>query len=438
MNIVVVGTGYVGLAQAACLASLGHRVAGVDINEAKIADLRLGKVSFFEPGLPDLVKAGLENGRLTFHLSQAEAHAAIGEPDLVFCCVQTPRLDDGGCDLTAVFAVAKESGKTFKSTVFVLKSTVPPGTRSLIRRELQNDAIEIGSNPEFLREGKSVYDFLHPERILIGAETDRVAQKIKEAHQGIEAPIFVLSVESAQLAKYAANTMLAMRLALMNEIAIIADCVQADIKDVEAVVGSDARIGSKFLRAGAGFGGSCFPKDVLALADVAKECGCESLLIAPIIESNDRQPSKFVQKMTARLGTLAGKRIAVWGLAFNKDTDDVRESPALKIVELLLMGGATVRVFDPKAMEKARIALGDRVEYATSSIDALKDTDALATLTEWPMFESESFEEVKKRLRAPLIFDGKNFLPRERLEDLGFEIHGMGLCAKHLRRPRSI
>lgn len=429
----VVGTGYVGLVQGACLAHLGHRVACVDIDEDKVAALRKGEVPFFEPGLPELVKEGLENGRLSFHVGQKDALSMIEMPDFVSVGVPTPRSDDGSCNLSAVEAVARELGSLVEETLLVVKSTVPPGTRAKVREWLQNEKIGIASNPEFLREGKSVEDFFHPDRILIGAEKESDVEVLKRAHEGIDAPIFVMSVESAQLAKYAANTMLASRLALMNEIANIADAVCADIKDVEAVVGSDPRIGSKFLRAGAGFGGSCFPKDVLALADAAKELDCESVLIHPIIEMNEKQPYKFVEKF----GDVSGKKIAVWGLAFNKDTDDVRESPALVIVNELVKRGAEVTVFDPEAMETAKKALGDVVTYADSMLEAVEGADLLATLTEWPQFESAPWDEVKEKLSSNQIFDGKNFLPREMLEDLGFEVHGMGLCAKHHRRPQS-
>lgn len=431
----VVGTGYVGLVQAACLAHLGHNVAGVDIDENKIKMLKEAKVPFFEPGLSELVEEGLKNGRLTFHASQASALALNGQPEAIFVCVQTPRNEDGSCNLSAVESVCRKLSENCDGGLVVIKSTVPPGSREQMRDWLSG-TFEIASNPEFLREGKSVHDFFHPDRILIGAETKQAAEIIAKIHEGIDAPVFTVSVESAQLAKYASNTMLAMRLSLMNEIANIADAVGADIKDVEAVVGSDPRIGSKFLRAGAGFGGSCFPKDVLALSHIATEHNCESLLINPIIETNDRQPTKFVEKIARKLEGIEGKTIAVWGLAFNRDTDDVRESPAIKIVTELADRGASITVFDPEALENARKELGDMVRYASSMQDALESADALAVLTEWPQFENADWEFVRKILRTVHIFDGKNFLPRERLEGLGFEVHGMGLCAKHKRRPR--
>lgn len=432
MNIMVVGTGYVGLVQGACLAHLGHRVACVDIDQQKVAALQRGEVPFFEPGLPELVAEGMENGQLSFHVGQKAAVEALQDVDMVTIAVPTPRNHDGSCNLSAVEAVCRELGSLVEETLVVIKSTVPPGVRDQVRSWLGSDRIGIASNPEFLREGKSVSDFFHPDRIVIGAEKESDAQLIKRAHEGIEAPVFVMSVESAQLAKYAANTMLASRLALINEIANIADAVHADIKDVEAVVGSDPRIGSKFLRAGAGFGGSCFPKDVLALADVAKGRACESLLIQPIIEMNDRQPLKFVEKF----GDVSGKKIAIWGLAFNKETDDVRESPALVIVRELAARGADIVAYDPEAMENAKQELGDAIQYVDSMMAALEGSDFLAVLTEWPQFASANWKEVKKMLTSNHIFDGKNFLPRERLEDLGFDVHGMGLCAKHDRRPQ--
>ena len=425
--------GYVGLVQGACLANLGHRVACVDINEKKIEALRKGEVPIFEPELSELIIEGLENSRLSFHTSQKEAIDTIEEPQLVYVAVWTPRNEDGSCDLSAIEAVSRELGQLVDSSLFVIKSTVPPGTREQIQEWLQNDGIRVAANPEFLRQGQSVSDFMNPDRILIGATSTKDVDLLRAIHDGIDAPVYVMSVESAQLAKYAANTFLASRLALINEVAHIADAVGADIKDVEAVIGSDPRIGHRFLRAGAGFGGSCFPKDVLALADVAAQKNVESLLIRPIIETNDLQPLRFIKKF----GDVSGLRIAVWGLAFNAGTDDVRESPALRIVQALLEGGASVAVYDPQAQENARVHLGNSVTYALSMMDALRSADVLAVLTEWNEFTKAPWSEVKELLRTHHIYDGKNFLPREELEEYGFELHGMGLCGKDQRRPHA-
>lgn len=426
MKIIVIGTGYVGLVQGAGLASLGHDVVCVDVDVAKIEKLRIGEIPFFEIGLSDLVKQGFDAGRLQFSTTLVDAFK-VG-PQVIFIAVGTPSDEKGNADLKFVEAVARELGQVVTGPmVIVEKSTVPVGTGLKIKDWIGRADVTIASNPEFLREGSAVADFMKPDRIVLGVDSDAARDLLLEVYAGIEAPKLVMNRESAELAKYAANTMLASRLSLMNELANIADVVGANILEVEKVLASDPRIGAKFLRSGAGFGGSCFPKDVLALESTARLAGYEPRLIAPIIDVNNDQPIRFAEKIEKRLGGLSGKKLAVWGLAFNKGTDDVRESPAIKIIYELLRRGASVSAFDPAAKERAQAELGDLINYAASSFDVLNEADALCVLTEWPEFISADWTAVKNLLKTPLIFDGKNCLPHDHLSDLEVEVIGMGV-----------
>ena len=426
MNITVIGTSYVGLVQGACLARLGHDVVCVDLLQERVEALQRGEVPFHEEGLPELVAEGLENGRLTFTTNTQEA--ASVKPAVIFVCVQTPRRQNGACDLSYVEAALKQWGTLINpSTLVVVKSTVPPGSRQQMHIWLGDPAIQIASNPEFLREGTSVRDFFAPDRLVFGVESKAGEAVLRNVYASIDAPVVVTTVEGAQLAKYAANTMLASRLSLINEIANIADVVGADIKAVEEILGLDPRIGKKFLRSGAGFGGSCFPKDVLALDQAARDHGYTPRLIEPIIEVNDDQPFRLVQKVLERFGDVSGRRLAIWGLAFNKGTDDVRESPALTILMRLRDLGANVIAYDPKAMNNARRVVGDLVEFVETPEAAIEDADALLVLTEWDAFCDVDWLAVKVALRSPVIFDGKHFLPHAALRKHGFDVIGIGL-----------
>ena len=308
-----------------------------------------------------------------------------------------------------------------------IKSTVPPGIRNILEQKFDSPLIEYASNPEFLRQGKAIGDFMNPDRIVLGVGSQWAEQQLRNVYSAMKAPIYVMSIESAQLSKYAANTMLAARLSYMNEIANIADAVGADVQDVEKVVGSDVRIGSKFLRAGAGFGGSCFPKDVLALHYTGKEQGYESLLISPVIEVNNKQPLRFVEKIISKLGDLNGKKLAVWGLAFNAHTDDIRESPAVKIVKILLEKGAEICAFDSRAIEASQAVFGDTIQYVNTREETLP-AEAVLVLTEWPEFDLEDWGNVKAKLSTSYVFDGKNFLTRARIQDAKLILVGMGIC----------
>ncbi|MDA0208128.1 MAG: UDP-glucose/GDP-mannose dehydrogenase family protein [bacterium] len=428
MQILVVGTGYVGLVQAAGLVTLGHQVAAVDIDDEKVEKLKEGEIPFYEPGLKELVEGGLHTGKLTFHIGIEDALSGMPNPDVVFVCVPTPRRADGSCDLSSVFAVAKDVGSRIEKTILCVKSTVPPGSRPQLRERLNNDQISIASNPEFLREGSAVSDFMRPDRIVIGTENEEVAEVLEQVYQGIDAPILTMSVESAQIAKYAANTMLAARLSLVNEIANIADVFDASMADVKLVLETDPRIGKAFLRSGAGFGGSCFPKDVIALSDAARREGYESKLIDPVIEVNEKQAQRFVVMIEKRIGPLHGKRLAIWGLAFNKGTDDVRESPSLRLIPLLLERGAKIVAHDPKAALNAKKELGEAIEFAEDPIKMLDGKDALLVMTEWDEYRGVHWQQVASLLSAPVVFDGKSFLDADRLALAGLSVYGIGLC----------
>lgn len=430
MKVTVVGTGYVGLTQGVCLAHLGHDVICVDIDAEKVQRLNSGEVPIFEEGLEELLREGLESGRLKFMSSFTEATVAH-TPSVVFMCVQTPQADDGTCNLTYLASALHDvSAEIDKETLVVIKSTVPPGTKDYLKNQLGNSELEIVINPEFLAQGSAIKNFLKPDRIILGVESDSAAETLKELYNKIEAPVFVMSVESAQLTKYAANSMLALRLSFMNEMANIADVFGADIKDIEAAVGADPRIGSKFLRAGAGFGGSCFPKDVLALYHAAGAKGYQSKLIAPIIEVNRLQPIRFVDKIENRIGKIAGQRLGVWGLTYNKGTDDVRHSPAIVIIKELLSRGADIHAHDPQGLDNAKALLGNSIGYAPSMMEAVRGSEVLLTLTEWPEFKEADWQGVLGALNHKIIFDGKNFLPHDDLHQLGFEVYGMGICRK--------
>lgn len=422
MKIFVIGAGYVGLVQSAGLAKLGHEIVCMDVDAEKIKRLEAGEIPFHEPGLSELVKEGIAAGQLAFTTDVSRA----ADAEIVFLAVGTPSAGDGRADLTYLESAARSLAPHLSlDAIVVTKSTVPVGTGEKVAEWCGIDDARVASNPEFLREGSAVHDFFHPDRIVIGGDI-----RVAEVYQGIETKKIFVSRRSAELAKYAANTMLAMRLSLMNEYATIADATGADILDIESVLATDPRIGDKFLRAGAGFGGSCFPKDVLALAATAHEHGYDPRLIAPIIQVNHEQAERFVAKIEKRLGRIQGKHFAVWGLAFNKNTDDVRESPAIRIVHLLLDRGATIAAYDPAAMDRARAELGDRIRYAVSTDDTLTGAECLLVLAPWPTFYEQDWATVLSRLKHPLLFDGKNLLPTDAIVAAGGEVMGMGVWKK--------
>lgn len=436
MNLVMIGTGYVGLTTGVGFAKLGHNVACVDIDAGKIARLDLGEVPFYEPGVEETLKTVLGEGRILFTTDLA---SVIAGADVIMLAVGTPPRSTGEADLTALFAAADQVGTLLDhEAVLVVKSTVPVGTnrRVLARvreamtaagRESLTSLVHIVSLPEFLREGTAMRDFFESDRIVIGADDRVSAQIVENLHEGIKAPRVHTSIESAELIKYAANAFLATKISFINEIANLADRVGADVRDIARGIGLDPRIGPHFLRAGVGYGGSCFPKDVAALEQLSGSNGYTFKLLSSVIEVNARQRDLFFKRILEELGGVKGRRIAVWGLAFKPDTDDVRESAAIDIAQRLCAQGAEVVAYDPKATENAKRVLAESVTFAPTAVDATMGAEALVVLTEWPEFRDVSFATLKDLMLEPRIFDGRNHLADLHLSDLGFIYRGVGL-----------
>jgi UDPglucose 6-dehydrogenase len=430
MKIAVVGTGYVGLVVGACFAENGNDVVCVDKDESKIRGLRRGRIPIYEPGLEEVVKRNASEGRLTFTTVLPKA---VKASDIIFIAVGTPEAEDGSADLQHVLGVAREIARAMNGyKVIVDKSTVPVGTsekvREVVRRETTHP-FSVVSNPEFLKQGAAVEDFLKPDRVVIGAEDPRAAQMMQELYAPFTrtgAPIMVMDCASAELCKYAANAMLATRISFMNEVANVCELYGANVDQVRRAIASDTRIGPSFLFPGVGYGGSCFPKDVKAILKFASDKGYDFRILQAVEDVNVRQKHKMVGLLTAQLGSLKGKTIAVWGLAFKPRTDDMREAPARTIIEGLLAGGARVQAFDPEATESARRIFGDRVTYASKSYEALTGADALALVTEWNEFREPDFERMKKLMRQPLIVDGRNIYTPEAVRGHGFTYVSIG------------
>lgn len=437
MNIVMIGTGYVGLTTGLGYATLGHRVVCVDKDSDKISKLDLGQPPFYETGLDEILKTLQENGQIIF---TTDLSSVIGSADVLMIAVQTPPLPDGRADLSHVESVAEEIGDLLDhEALIVLKSTVPVGTNrrilQLIRDGLSQKGktdlaglIQIASVPEFLREGSAIEDFLSPDRIVIGADDDVVFRTVEKIHEGIKSVFLRTSIESAEFIKVASNAFLATKISFINEIANIVEGTGADVREIARGIGLDKRIAPYFLKAGIGFGGSCFPKDVAALKSYAGVNGYDFKLLKAVIEVNNFQREHFFKKVLARLGALKNRKIGVWGLAFKPDTDDVRESSAIDIVQRLVGAGADVSVYDPQAMQTAARVLSEKIVFAPTAIDAATGTEALLILTEWPEFRGVSFETLKSCMIDPIIFDGRNLLADIDLRKLGFEYFGVGLC----------
>jgi UDPglucose 6-dehydrogenase len=430
MRIAVVGTGYVGLVVGACFAENGNEVTCVDKDEAKVRMLRRGKIPIYEPGLEEMVKRNSAEKRLTF---TTQLPKAVREAQVIFIAVGTPMGEDGSADLSHVLGVAGEVGRAMNGyKVVVDKSTVPVGTaekvREIIRRHT-SQPFSVVSNPEFLKQGAAVEDFMKPDRVVVGAQDSRAADVMTELYAPFTrtgAPIMIMDCESAELCKYAANAMLATRISFMNEVANLCERVGADVDQVRRAVASDRRIGPSFLFPGVGYGGSCFPKDVKALLRSSADRKYDFQILKAVEAVNERQKGVLVQKMEKRLGSLKGKQIAMWGLAFKPKTDDMREAPALTIIARLLKAGAKVRAYDPAAMDQGKRAFGSKIAYAKSNYDALKGADALVVVTEWNEFREPDFGKIRKLLKAPIIFDGRNLYSPEHMKSLGFEYFSIG------------
>ena len=414
------GTGYVGLTTGACLAHLGHRVICADIDPARVATLQAGSVPFYEPGLAELVAEGVAARRLSFVLGGA---AAVSEADLVFLCVPTPQADDGSVDLSFVEEAARSIATSLRpSAVVVNKSTVPVGSAAVVDRIIARDDVSVVSNPEFLREGSAVSDFLHPDRVVVGSESRAAAERVAALYESIDAPVLLTDPASAETIKYAANAFLATKISFVNAIAAVCEAVGADIADVVKGLGSDKRIGSDFLRPGPGWGGSCFPKDTRALVSIAEQGGYDFRLLKGVIASNSEQHDRMVAKVRAAAGgSLAGRVIAAWGLAFKANTDDVRDSPAVAIVKELIAEGASVRAYDPQA----RVSIPGLTQVA-SSLDACDGADALVVLTEWSEFVGADLAGVKARLARSEVVDTRNVLDRRAAAQAGLHLVGVG------------
>jgi UDPglucose 6-dehydrogenase len=430
MKIAVIGTGYVGLVVGACLAETGNDVICVDSNAAKIRSVRRGVMPMYEPGLEEIVRRNQSEKRLTF---TTVLPRAVRASTIVFIAVATPQDEDGAADLQHVMGVARDIARAMKGyTVVVDKSTVPVGTaakvREIIRRETTHP-FSVVSNPEFLKQGAAVEDFLKPDRVVIGVEDPRAAELMMELYAPFTrtgAPILVMDCASAEMTKYAANAILATRISFMNEIANVCEVCGGDVDQVRRAVGADRRIGSSFLFPGIGYGGSCFPKDVAALAKFAQDKGYDFQILKAVDQVNRDQRVRFVDQIERRLGPLKGKTLAVWGLAFKPRTDDMREAPAITVINRLLALGAKVQAFDPQAERVARGIFGSRIQLADKAYDALKGADALAIITEWNEFREPDFDRMRKLMRAPIIFDGRNLYKPAQMRALGFTYVSIG------------
>ncbi len=429
MNIGVIGCGYVGLVSGTCLAALGHHVWAVDVNEARIAALREGVTPIYEPGLSELIRAQVAHGRLSFGTDLA---AATRASQTIFIAVGTPPAKTGGADLSMLFDACRQvSAAADAPKTLVIKSTVPPGTGGKVEAVVRQSAqrVEVVNNPEFLREGSAIHDFMQPDRIVFGANSDDGLAVLREIYQPLidkGFAIFSMSRESAELTKFAANAMLAMRISFMNELSQLAQAIGADIESVRMGIGTDARIGPAFLKAGVGYGGSCFPKDVAALVHQMKEIGIEPHLLSGVEPANRRQKKAFAQRVMQAVSGIQRPEIAVWGIAFKSDTDDIREAPSLEIIDELCQRGAAVRVFDPQAMPNARRVLGDKVRYAQTVEECTVGADAVALITDWPEFITQDWQAVAKWMRGRHTFDGRHCLASGRVSGAGLFYHAIG------------
>ena len=437
MNIAIVGTGYVGLVTGACFADTGVNVTCVDVDENKVEALKQGRVPIYEPGLDELVAKNYKAGRLKFTTSLEEV---LNGQDVVFCAVGTPPDEDGSADLKYVLQVARTIGQHLnKYLVVVTKSTVPVGTASKIRNAINEELakrgadveFDVASNPEFLKEGSAIKDFMSPDRVVIGVDSDRakaILTRLYKPFMVVNFRVIFMDIPSAEMTKYAANSMLATRISFMNDIANLCELVGADVNMVRAGIGSDNRIGRKFLYAGCGYGGSCFPKDVKALVKTASDCGYPMEVLQAVESVNERQKSILFRKLQRVFGDepLAGKTITLWGLAFKPETDDMREAPALVMIDLLKKAGCKVRAYDPIAMDECKRRVGDAVTYCDNMYDALDGTEALLLLTEWKQFRLPDWNEVNRRIKRHLVIAGRNIFEAAEMTGYGFEYHCIG------------
>ncbi len=443
MKICIFGAGYVGLVAAACFAESGNTVITVDIDESRIETLKQGIIPIYEPGLKDMILRNQTEGRLTF---TTDATSAIQSSLISFIAVGTPPGEDGSADLKYVLGVAREIGRSMSGyKIIVDKSTVPVGTADKVRIAIQEELdkrqidleFDVVSNPEFLKEGAAIEDFMKPDRVVIGTDNVRTAEIMKELYDPFMRKhnrMIVMDIRSAEMTKYAANAMLATRISFMNQVAGLCERMGADVAAVREGIGSDSRIGYDFLFPGPGYGGSCFPKDVKAMIMTAEECNYDFLLLKAVEDVNERQKKVLADKLIKTLGSpdqekpLTGRTIACWGLAFKPRTDDMREAPSITIIERLLAAGATVRAHDPEAISEAKKVFGDRIEYSQNQYDILDNADALAVITDWNEYRNPDFDRIKAALKSPLIVDGRNLYKPGRLAASGFSYIPLGRC----------
>ena len=436
MNIGIVGTGYVGLVTGACFSEMGMNVTCIDIDKKKIEMLQGGQIPIYEPGLQEIVQRNSKKGRLHFATDLA---SVLDNLSVVFVAVGTPPGEDGSADLSYVLNVASEFGKNIKKyTLLVVKSTVPVGTSVKVRRRVEEELekrgakveFDVASNPEFLKEGAAIKDFMSPDRVVVGVSSEKarhLMEKIYKPFQMSKYRIIFMDIMSAEMTKYASNSMLATRISFMNEIARLCEITGADVQKVRAGMAADTRIGNKFLYPGCGYGGSCFPKDVKALIRTGKDNGYKMKIITAVEEVNEQQKKVVFTKLKKALGSLKGKTVALWGLSFKPETDDMREAPSVVTAELLLEAGATVKVYDPIAMDECRNRyLGDRVIYAKDIYDCVQDADAVALVTEWKEFRVPAWDRIRKAMKGNVVVDGRDIYTPSEVQSMGFDYYSIG------------
>ncbi len=429
-KIAIMGTGYVGLVVGACFAEHGREVTCIDLDESKIKKLKAGEVPFYEPGLTTLINRNGQNGRLTF---TTDAETAIQQNDIIMLAVGTPPKGDGATDLAQVLGAAETIGKNLRGESLVItKSTVPVGTTLRMKEVIQNvtdQKVHVAFNPEFLREGNAVQDFMHPNRTVVGCEEEEVEEILRDLYRPFispHSPLVITDIHSAEMAKYAANGLLATKISFMNDIANICSRLGADVEAVKRCIGLDERIGEHFLNPGIGFGGSCFPKDIKSLIYTGQEMQEEMPILRSVMKVNERMRYGFVDQIKKHFGDLNGLTFGVWGLAFKPNTDDMREAPAITIIEELLVNGAKIKAYDPEAMETASVDLGDRIEYHQNAYSAINQCDAVLVLTEWNEFRSPDWERVSRLLKNAVIFDGRNIYEPSVMAKRGFHYYSVG------------
>ena len=436
MNVGIVGTGYVGLVTGACFSEMGMNVTCIDIDSRKIEMLKAGEIPIYEPGLKEMVLKNSRKGRLHF---ETDLSAVLDSFSVVFVAVGTPPGEDGSADLSHVLEVASQFGRNIKKyTLLVVKSTVPVGTSRKVRQRVEEELerrgerieFDVASNPEFLKEGAAIKDFMSPDRVVVGVSSEKarhIMEKIYKPFQMSNYRIIFMDIMSAEMTKYASNSMLATRISFMNEIARLCEITGADVQKVRAGMAADTRIGSKFLYPGCGYGGSCFPKDVKALIRTGRDNGYKMKIISAVEEVNEQQKKIVFAKLKKGLGTLKGKTVALWGLSFKPETDDMREAPSVVTAELLLEAGATVKVYDPIAMEECkRRYLGDRVVYAKDIYDCVQDADAVALVTEWKEFRVPAWDRIRKAMKGNVVVDGRDIYTPSEIQSLGFDYYSIG------------